>query len=66
MKEFFDEEQHKYFVNGIEVPSVTEIAEPISFNRLNNLPNHILERARMRGSQVHEFAEEYLLVGEID
>ena len=66
MKEFFDEEQHKYFVNGIEVPSVTEIAEPISFNRLNNLPNHILERARMRGSQVHELAEEYLLVGEID
>lgn len=66
MKEYFDEEQHKYFVNGIEVPSVTEIAEPISFNRLNNLPNHVLERARIRGSKVHELAEEYLLTGEID
>lgn len=66
MANYFDEQEHKYYVDEIEVPSVTEIAEPISFNRLNDLPKHILNKARIRGSRVHELAEEYLLVGEIE
>lgn len=66
MNNRFDEESHKYYVDEIEVPSVTGIAEPISFKRLNDLPRHILERARFRGSRVHELAEEYLLTGELD
>ena len=46
MKTFFDEEKHKYYINEIEVPSVTEIAEPISFNRLNDhrISNGPMER----------------------
>lgn len=62
----YDEENHKYYVDEVEVPSVTEIAKPISFERLNDLPKHLIERARKRGEKVHELAEEYLLVGELD
>lgn len=62
----FDEETHKYYVDGVETPSVTEIAKPISSERINALQLSLLERARVRGTVCHELAEEYLLLGEID
>jgi hypothetical protein len=64
--DYYDEENHKYYVNGEEKPSVTEIAKPISFERLTALQQSILERARLRGSRCHELFEEYLLIGELD
>ena len=63
---YYDEENHKYYVDGIERPSVTEIAKPISEQRLNALQQHLLEQARRRGERCHELFEEYLLVGELD
>lgn len=63
---YFDEEKHKYYVNGVETPSITEIANPISFERLETLQKSMLERARQRGTRCHELAEEYLLLGELD
>ena len=66
MSNYFDEESHKYYVNGEEKPSVTEIASPISFERLDALQKSMLERARVRGTRCHELAEEYLLLGELD
>lgn len=63
---YYDEENHKYYVDGVEKPSVTEIAKPISAERLNALQMSILERARARGSRCHELAEEYLLLGELN
>lgn len=63
---YYDEEQHKYYVNGEEKPSVTEIANPISFERLNALQQSLLERAKARGTRCHELFEEYLLMGELD
>lgn len=66
MSNLFSEELHKYYVDGEEVPSVTEIAKPISFEQMSKLDNNILERARNRGSIVHEYCEQYLLCGEID
>lgn len=66
MSNYFDEETHKYYVDGVEKPSVTEIANPISFERLDALQKSILERARARGTRCHELAEEYLILGEID
>ena len=63
---YYDEENHKYYVDGIEKPSVTEIAKPISEQRLNALQQHLLEQARRRGERCHELFEEYLLVGELD
>lgn len=62
----YNEELHKYFVGGVEKPSVTEIANPISFERISSLEANLLERARRRGSRCHELFEEYLLIGDID
>lgn len=62
----YNEELHKYYVNGVEVPSVTDICSPISFQRLDALQKSMLDRAKARGTRCHEIAEEYLLVGEID
>lgn len=66
MANIYDEENHKYYVDGEEKPSVTDIASPISFERLDNLQKVLLERARARGSRCHEIFEEYLLMGDID
>ena len=66
MANYYDEENHKYYVDGIEKPSVTEIANPISAERLNALQIALVERARERGKRCHELFEEYLLLGEID
>lgn len=65
-EKYYDEENHKYYVNGVEKPSITEIAKPISSERLNALQMALVERARQRGSRCHELAEEYLLLGELD
>lgn len=66
MEKYYDEENHKYYVNGVEKPSITEIAKPISQERLNALQMALVENARKRGSRCHELAEEYLLLGELD
>lgn len=66
MANIYDEENHKYYVDGEEKPSVTDIASPISFKRLDNLQKVLLERARARGRRCHEIFEEYLLMGDID
>ena len=67
MKErYYNEELHQYFVGGEEKPSVTEIANPISFERLSALQISLLERARERGRRCHELFEQYLLLGELD
>lgn len=61
----FDPETHTYYVNEVAVPSVTEIAKPISFERLDALQKMLLDRARARGIRCHELAEEYLLTGDV-
>ena len=66
MANIYDEENHKYYVDGEEKPSVTDIASPISFERLDNLQKVLLERAKARGKRCHEIFEEYLLMGDID
>lgn len=66
MANFYDEENHKYYVDGVEKPGITEIANPISFQRLDALQKSMLERARLRGTRCHDLAEEYLLVGDLD
>ena len=62
----YDEENHKYYVDGVELPSVTEIATPISAERLNALQMSLVEKARVRGSRCHELCEEYLLLDELE
>ena len=62
----YDEEKHKYYVNGEEKPSVTEISGPISSERLNAIQMVMLERAKARGRRCHELFEQYLLLEELD
>ena len=66
MQTYYDEENHAYFVDGEQKPSVTDIASPISFERFDALQKALLERARQRGSRCHEIVEEYLITDEID
>jgi hypothetical protein len=60
----FDEENHKYTVDGVVVPSVTQLLRPISpdFERINP---EVLERKRALGSAVH-LACELDDTGELD
>lgn len=63
---YYDEENHKYYVDGVEKPGITEIANPISAERLNALQKALVERAKERGRRCHELAEEYLLLEELN
>lgn len=63
---YYDEENHKYYVDGVERTSVTDIAKPISFERLNALQVALLEKAKQRGKRCHELFEEYFILGELD
>ena len=50
----FIESSHTYLVNGIIVPSVTQIMKGDSDNVYNGIPSHILEKAAERGTAVHK------------
>ena len=62
---FFDEATHTYLVDSMEVPSVTQILEPLhkSYKQVN--PS-VLEYAANRGRAVHEALEVYDLGGELE
>ena len=66
MSNYYDDETHKYYVGDVEKPSVTEIANPISFERLSALQKVLVEKAKQRGKRCHELFEQYLLLGELD
>ena len=66
MADVYDEINHEYYRNGKKLTSVTEICDPISFERLDALKKILVERARQRGTRCHELCEEYLLLGELN
>lgn len=47
----FNEERHEYRLNGRQVPSVTQILDPL--NELDGIPRDVLEAARIFGNHVH-------------
>lgn len=47
----FQDEGHKYFLDGIEVPSVTQVLEPLT--DYSRVPPTVLEQARQIGTAVH-------------
>jgi hypothetical protein len=51
----FDEEHHRYTLNGQVVPSVTSIIDPLG--NMDMMPAEIMERARVRGTAVHMVTE---------
>ena len=59
----FIESSHTYLVNGIIVPSVTQIMRADSDEVYNGIPPHILEKAAERGTAVHRAIYEYEQLG---
>ena len=59
----FDPVQHIYKLNGIVLPSVTQIMNPLSREEYKTVDDLILERAAARGTKVHEAIEFYELYG---
>ena len=53
----FREDNHTYHVMGVEVPSVTRILKSIT--NFGGIPGHILEKARIRGQNVHAAVDLY-------
>lgn len=63
---YFDEAEHKYYCDGIEIPSITDITSPIGLPKMARVQDWVLDAARFRGTMVHEACEEYMLTGELD
>jgi hypothetical protein len=61
--EYFDDE-HLYLVDGIEVPSITEILKLKFGNKYSNVDSDILKKAAEKGTQVHNAIEKYCKTGE--
>lgn len=59
MEIVFDEAKHEYTVDGVKVPSVTEIISPITASGYSKVNPEILAHAAARGTVVHEWCEMY-------
>ncbi len=55
----FDEAKHEYYVDGEQVPGVTEILYPITASGYSKINPAVLEHAAMKGTLVHEWCEMY-------
>lgn len=54
----FDKEEHRYTLNGEEVPSVSEITRFLSRELYSDVDPLVLEAAAERGTAVHEASEQ--------
>lgn len=59
----FEEEKHVYKLDGVVIPSVTTIMKPLSSAFYYGVDEEVLERARQRGTAVHNAIENYLNFG---
>lgn len=57
MIEYIDEE-HLYLVDGVLVPSVTQLLHKLFPNKYKNVPQYILDKKAIYGSKVHKAIEE--------
>lgn len=56
--EYYDD-QHLYLVDGIDVPSITQLLKMRFFHKYDGIPKQTLTRASEAGTQVHNAIEEY-------
>jgi len=54
----FDEEKHEYSVDGIKLPSVTEIVSPFTFSKYR-VDAAVVNQAAYRGKIIHEVCAGY-------
>ena len=53
----FDEDKHEYSVDGVKVPSVSEILAPLNADRYGEINPAVLRAAAERGKAIHEICE---------
>ena len=56
----FEERKHIYHLNGIQIPSVTQIMKPLSDMVYESIDSQTLEYAARRGTIVHDAIDNYL------
>lgn len=57
----FIEQEHLYLIDGVIVPSVSQIVGAIYPNQYDSVPAHILRSKAEYGTRVHELIEKYIL-----
>lgn len=62
--EYIDE-THTYIVDGVIVPSITQIMKIKFGNKYNGIPKEILNNAAKKGTEVHEAIERLCKTGEV-
>lgn len=62
----FEENTHTYTIDGIELPSVTTIMEPLKNKAYGGISDTVMENAARRGSDVHNSIENYIKFDIID
>lgn len=53
----FDEVAHAYFLNGKQLPSVTQLLKLVTSGMFDNIPEEVLEHKRQIGVAVHKACE---------
>ena len=48
----FEEERHLYYLNGLEVPSVTTLMKPLSSDFYSTVDPEVLNKAAKRGTAI--------------
>lgn len=59
----FDEESHTYIIDGIIVPSITQIIKRITPDKYVGVDASVLARAAQRGTDIHKEIEDYCVKG---
>lgn len=59
----FEEEKHQYYLNGMNLPSVTTIMRPLSSALYKDIDPEVLDKAATKGTIVHNAIENYVLYG---
>lgn len=59
----FDEATHVYLLDGIQIPSVTQLMKPLTERDYQDIPQWRLDKAAEKGTAVHEGIEIWLQYG---
>ena len=62
----YDDEYHQYLVNGICVPSVTQILQHKFGNKYDGVSSKVLNKAAEKGTKIHKAIENLCKTGEIE
>lgn len=59
----FDDAIHRYRLNGVMVPSVTQLMEPLSATEYGTVSERVLKQAAERGTSVHNSIKDFIRYG---